>query len=302
MATLCAVGFKGYAQQSESDTAATKTKSIFFNTGMQYMSNLTYAGRRDETSVPVLLPNFTVISKRGLFLSAIGYFDVNGPRSAAEGLSVTPGYVFSFDGKKQFGGAISATKYFITSSSPIILSTFDASIDGQLTYDPGLFKFTLAGSYRFGKDNANDIINDAELLKEIWLFKAGANKTNGLKITPTVTLYTGTQSFTETYYTSSQVQRAIENPGSASPINLLFPKQPKQTIIDETVTEEKQREVKKYQVLALSGDLPVTYTLNKWQFSFTPYLIKPFNEISYADNNTTGGNYFMFTVGASVTF
>src|SRR6202012_1602357 len=163
------------------------------------------------------------------------------------------------------------TKYFITDESPIILSSFNASIDGQLSYNPGFAKLTIGGSYRIGTENTNDIVNTAELTKDIAIVKTGAAKKDGLKIAPTITLYTGTQSFYETYYTTSQVQRAVENPTSPSSTSLLgglLPgasgtPQPTQTIITETDTEQKQQEVKQYTILALSGTMPITYAVNK---------------------------------------
>lgn len=292
-----------FAQKKDTIAKKTQVKELFVNAGLQYISNLTYAGRRDESSVPLLLPTLTLVSKHGLFLSAIGYFDLNGSKSGAEGLSVTPGYVFGFDSKKYYGGTISATKFFITKSSPIILSSFDATIDGQLYANPdNIVKLTVGGSYRFGKNNRHDIINNAELSKEIFAVKSGATKLNGLKFTPTATLYAGTQSFYQTYYTESQVTRSVETPQKQTPINILFPNQPKQTIITQTVTQENQREVKQYKLLAFSGSVPITYAINKWQIIFTPYLIKPFNQVDYVNNTSKNGLYFLFTAGASITF
>jgi hypothetical protein len=287
----------------KADAQTDTTRKIFYNAGAQYMSNLTYAGRKDASSVPVLLPNFTIISKGGLFVSAMGYFDLSGSNSQSEGLSVTPGYVFSFDKKKEFGGALSVTKYFITSNSPIILSSFNFTADAQLNYNPAdIIKMTIGASYRIGKDSSRDIVNNAELSKEVWLLKTGTDKKDGLKITPTATLYAGTQSFTQTYYTQSQVQRAVTNPSPSNPVNVLFPSQPSQSIITQTVTQQKQQQVKQYNLLALSGSMPVTYTINKIQLSFTPYFIKPFNQVDYTTNTTMNGLYFLFTTGISATF
>lgn len=310
LAIAACIGIKANAQAPATDS--TPTKSVFYNAGLQYISNLTYAGRRDASSVPILLPTFTVVSKQGFFASAAGYFDLNGSNSGTEGLSVTPGYVFSFDKKKEFSGAVSATKYFITNSSPIILSSFNATIDAQLSYNPAnIAKLTLGASYRFGKQNSNDIINNAELSKEIALIKTGTAKTNGLKIAPTVTAYTGTQSFYETYYTTSQVQRAVTNPGapgSAGILGGLIPgtgtaaTPPSQTIITETDTQQKQQQVKQYTLLAASATMPITYTISKVQFTLTPYFIKPFHQVDYNTNTSMSGLYFLFTGGASVTF
>ncbi|MBB5397291.1 hypothetical protein [Mucilaginibacter sp. AK015] len=300
---LMAAAVGAHAQEVSKDTVTPQVKSLFYNAGLQYISNLTYAGRRDESSVPLVLPTFTLISKYGLFVSGIGYFNAGGGGSNSPGFSITPGYVFSFDKKKYYGGAVSVTKYFINDDSPNILSSFNTTIDAQLNFNPSdIVKLTLGGSYRFGRNNKNDIVNTAELSKEIAVVKTGAQKTNGLKVTPTFTLYSGTQRFTETYYTNSVVQRAVDNPTPTSPINILFPKQPKQTIINQTVTEEHQREVEGYNLLAVTGSMPIVYAINKWQINFTPYFIKPVKQVNYVNENARNGIYFLFTTGVSVTF
>jgi len=285
---LLLLSFKAYGQQLKADTIVKKqaSKTLFVNAGLLYLSDLTYAGRRDASSVPVLLPTFTLISTKGFFIAGIGYFDVNGSKSAAEGLSITPGYVFSFDKKKEFGGAISATKYFITDNSPIILSSFNATIDGQLHYNPdNIVKLTVDASYRFSKTGPNDVINDAELSKEIQLAKSGKNNKDGLKVTPTVTLYSGTQSFYKTSdstLNNSSILKNILSPG-------------------QTTTTQNQQ-VRQYTILALSGSLQLTYVIKTWQISFTPYLIQPYHQVNYANNTPQNGSYFLFTTGVSVTF
>ena len=261
-------------QQLQPDTAANKppNKTLFVNTGLIYLSDLTYAGRRDPTSVPVLLPMISLISTKGFFVSAIGYFDLNGSKSQAEGASITPSYVFSFDKAKQYGGVLSATKYFITANSPIILSTFNATIDGQLHANPDdIIKLTAAASYRFGKNSPNDIINDVELSKEMWLYKDPKHTNNGFKLIPDVTLYAGTQSFAQSDTTTSLVGNLLGN---------------------QTVTTTQSR---KYELLALSGSMQFVYAIKTWQINFTPYIIQPYN-------TGQSGSYFLYTVGVNVTF
>jgi hypothetical protein len=282
---LLALYYSANAQQVQPDTAIKSqavNKTLFMNAGLQYLSDLTYAGRRDPSSVPVLLPTFTLISSKGFFVSGIGYYDLNGSNSQFEGVSITPGYVFSFDKNKEYGGAISVTKYFITDNSPIILASFNATIDGQLHFNPSdIVKLTIDASYRIGKQGPNDIINYAELSKEIWLAKTGKTKRDGLKIIPTVTLYSGTQSF----YQNSTIN-------NSSPLNILSPG-------DTTTTQSKL--VRQYDILALSGSLQLTYVIKTWQISFTPYLIQPYNQVG-ANGISQTGSYFLFTLGASVTF
>lgn len=274
--------------------------NFMYNATAQFMSDLTYAGRKDESSVPVLMPGITAVYKHGLFLSALGYFDVNGAKSGSEGLSISPGYLFSLDSAKKFGGSITVTKYFITGNSPIILSSFNVLADGQLYYN-GPVKLTAGATYSFDKDNNRDIVNTAQVEKEIWLYKTGILQVNGLKVTPAITAYAGTQSFTETYYENSQVPRALADPALISPINTLFPGLSQQQIFNKTITQQKQMEVKEYKLLALSGSLPIDYTLNSWQFTVTPYLTKPLNQVDYTGAGVSG-NYFFFTVGVSYLF
>ncbi len=275
-ALFTAIAFNANAQKLPADTTVKKqpVKEIFINAGLQYLSSLTYAGRRDPGSVPVLLPTLTFISRHGFFLCGIGYFDLTGSASHAEGFSITPGYVFSFDAKKEYGGAISATKYFITNDSPIILSSFNATIDGQLHFNPNdIAKLTIAGGYRFGKQGQHDIVNDVELSKEIQLIRTSKTTKDGLKITPTITLYSGTQSFTQ------------PNDTTTSALN---------TILGQP-TPQTETQIKRYNLLALSGSIQITYAIKTWQISFTPYLIQPYN-------SGQNGNYFLFTTGVSATF
>jgi len=332
------LGFSIYTKAQQTTVAAKpdsivpKRKPLLVNASLQYISNLTYAGVKDNSSVPILLPTVTLISKTGLFLSSSGYFNVSDRGSQSEGLSITPGYVFWFDKAKYFGGSVSATKYFITSSSPIILSSFNETFDGQLFANPGkIVKITAQGSYRLDKGGAHDWINEADLSKEIQIIKLTDKRKHAFKINPTVSLYSGTQSFNQSYFVNSvvptAVNKAVTTPGTTITttstvggaggiLGVLFPPTTtttttttpstttiEQTIVDETVTEQKEQEVRKYQILAGSVSMPITYTIyKKLQLVGTPYFIKPFNQVTYANEAPRNGLYFLFIVGANITF
>ena len=327
-----------YAQQTTTTTVrpdsvvTPKRKALLVNASLQYISNLTYAGVKDNSSVPILLPTVTLVSKTGLFLSSSGYFNVSDRGSQSEGLSITPGYVFWFDKDKYYGGSVSATKYFITSNSPIILSSFDGTFDGQLFANPSnIVKIAVSGSYRLDKGGAHDVINEADLSKEIQIIKLTDKRKHAFKINPTVSLYSGTQSFNQSYFVNSvvptAVNKAVTTPGTTTTttstvggaggiLGILFPPitttttsttpsttSIEQTIVDETVTEQKEQEVKKYQILAGSISMPITYTIyRKLQLVGTPYFIKPFNQVTYANEAPRNGLYFLFIVGANITF
>jgi len=302
IAVVTTLASTSQAQKVPIDTGLLQlsTSDFSFNASTQYMSNLTYAGRRDILSVPALLPGITAIYKHSLFVNALAYFDVTGAKSGAEGFSISPGYLFSLDTGKKFGGSVVATKFFITNNSPVILSSFNALIDGQFYYS-GPVKFSIGGTFSLDKDNRRDLINTIQLEKEVWLLKNGTLKTNGLKITPTINAFSGSQEFTETYYVESQVPRAVANPTVLSPITSLFPGLSQQQVLSKTVTQQKEREIKRYKLLAASISMPIDYTLNKWQFTVTPYFTRPFNEVDYTGGGTPG-NYFFFTAGVSYLF
>jgi hypothetical protein len=280
------------------DSLANNNK-ILFNAGAQYVSNLTYAGRKDLSSVPIFLPNLTLISTKGFFLGSAAYINASVNSITADGLSFTPGYVFNFDKKKKFGGVISATKYFFNDSSNIILNAFDATTDASLYYQLNSFKFSLTGSYQFGKEQ-DDFVSTIELLKEISVLKS-------LKFVPTASLLAGTQSFFQTYYTQTTRQRRITNPGSGSPVIPLLPgsggtQQPSESIINETVTQEEQREIRKFQLLAINASIPVKYQYKKLQLNFTPYFIKPLNQVQNFASSDSDKIFFLFNTGISYTF
>lgn len=295
---LCFLAFDLNAQEKLNDSTG-KSKRIFLNVGSQYISNLTYAGRRDISSVPIVLPNLTFVSTSGFFLGTAAYLNASQGNFGADGLSITPGYVFSLTKNKKLGGVVSATKYFFKDSSAIILNSFNATTDASIYFQPKLLKISLSGSYQIG-ETQNDIVNTLELLKEVSLTKA-------FKIIPTVSVMAGTQSFYQTYYTQTTRQRKITNPsGESQNIIPLIPggnsPQPNESVINETVTEEQQREIRKYKMLAVTASVPLQYKINQFQLNFTPYFIKPINQVDLSSDNEASNFFFLFNSGISFTF
>lgn len=294
---LMLVNLSSFAQSKDSADVASP-KSIFLGVGFQYISNLTYAGRSDIESVPILLPTLTLVKKNGFFLGAAGYLNAINERFSPDGLSITPGYVFSLGKNKKAGGVVSVTKYFFKDSSQIILGSFNATTDFQFYYTLSFAKISISTIYQFGK-MSNDLINSLDISKEISLTK-GKN----LTISPIFSLMAGTQSFSETYYINGSRQRRIitNPPSNNNPIGGIFPGgggtgQPQETIVNEPYTTEMQKEVKKYNALSLSLSVPLVYKRDKFQVNLTPYLIKPFNAV-----DSDAANLFLFTTGFSYIF
>lgn len=295
-----------YAQdrlQTQSDSVK-KEKKVFMSAGIQYISNLTYAGRSDINSVPIALPTFTLVTKSGFFLGGAAYANLSNQNAfSADGFSISPGYVFSLNKNRELGGAISATQYFFKDSSQIILSSFNTTADFQLYYQPKWFRVAFSTNYQIGKETT-DILNSIDLSKNI-----NFSKNKFFAVNPQLSFMLGTQSFTETYFEQgSRQRRVITNPPSGGGgLGGILPggnnnQTPQETIINEPYTEEKQREIKKYKPLSLSLSVPLTFKKNAFQANFTPYFIKPTNTVSPNSNASTPTNLFLFSTGVSYTF
>lgn len=279
-------------------------KEVFIGAGIQYISNLTYAGRGDINSVPIALPTLTLVSKSGFFLGSAGYLNLSNQGGySADGFSLSPGYVFSINKNKELGATISGTQYFFKDSSQIILSSFNTTADFQLYYQPKWFRVALSSSYQIGKQT-NDVINSLDISKNINL-----SKNKSLFVNPLLSFMSGTQSFTETYFEQgSRQRRIITNPSSGGGgLGGILPgggnnQTPQESFVNEPFTEEKKREIKQYKPLSFTLSFPVTYKKGSFQANFAPFFIKPINTVSPEAESQNAGNIFLFSTGLSYTF
>lgn len=300
---ICLLGLvatcSAQAQEQDSLDYPQKSKTIFLATGVQYISNLTYAGRGSINSVPLFLPSFTFVTTKGFFVGVAGYVNTANNNYNIDGGSITPGYVFSFGKKSNWSGYVSGTKYFFKDSSAIILSAFKATADAQIALKTKFFKIATSSSLQFGK-TTNDITNTLELSKKINL-----DKRKTFSIEPIVSFMLGTQSFSETYYMNGTRKKTIVTnpPQNQNPIGSIIggnnsQTSPQQTTITEPYTQEMRRAVKKYQTLSLSFSTPFNFKMNKLSFNFTPYLISPLHTVG----SSSSKNLYLFTAGINYTF
>ena len=103
-----------------------------------------------------------------------------------------------------------------------------------------------------------------------------------LVIDPSFYTYAGTQNFSTTYY-------------KKTPGFLLFPGN----------TEQLNKNVTKFNVLAYEFSVPVVYAKGKWMALATPSYILPQNLVTVSgrpDLSERGGNMFYITIGLKYTF
>lgn len=286
--------------KNDTTIQSTHTKSLLFNPGFIYISNLTYAGRKNAVGTPVLTPYLNLISTKGFFISATGYINTTKNEWSIDGAGITPGY--AFDLSKHFSGSISATKYFLSDSSSLILASMKGSIDGELDYTPKLLNAGVTFDYIFGKQQ--DILAGFNISKDISIpvFNTGT-----FKISPTAAFTAGTQSFYETYYKNVITKRHIaDNNGNGNPLgNLLGGGQsnPDSSVVTSFFTQKQEEEIRSFNPLDISFYIPVNIHYGKFLFSFTPNLIFPFNQVppnQSAYLPKLNKPFFFFTAGASV--
>jgi hypothetical protein len=286
------------AHQKDTSAVNKNKKTIILNPGFTYLSDLTYAGRKNVIGTPVLTPYFNLISTKGFFLSATGYINATKNVWSVDGAGITPGY--SFDISKHFNGFLSGTKYFLSDSSSLILASMKGSIDGGLNYTPQLINIGVTFDYIFSKQH--DFLAGLNISRDISIpvFSSGT-----FKISPTAAFTAGTQSFFETYYknviTKKRIARSNGNPlggllggGSSNPDS---------SVVTSVFTQKQEQEIRSFNALDISFYIPVNVHYGKFLFNFTPNLIFPFNQVNPSQSNTMpklDNPFFFFTAGISM--
>lgn len=284
--------------QRDTTVAGNNKKAIILNPGFTYISNLTYAGRKNVAGTPVLTPYFNLISTKGFFLSATGYVNATKNAWSVDGAGITPGY--AFDMSKHFNGFVSGTKYFLSDSSSLILASMKGSIDAGLNYTPKLINIGITFDYIFSKQQ--DFLAGMNISKDISLpvFSTGT-----LKISPTAAFTAGTQSFFETYYknviTKKRVSHSNGNPlggllGGGTP-------NPDSSVITSVFTQKQEQEIRSFSPLDISFYIPINVHYGKFLFNFTPTLVFPFNQVNPNQSTTLpklDNPFFFFSAGVSM--
>lgn len=296
---------KSVGLKNEKDSVELKKpqNKIFLNPGVTYISNLTYAGRKNAVGVQVLTPYFNVISKKGAFLSATGYINTSPGSRAMDGMSVTPGYVFTLS--KHFNGFVSGTKYFLTDSSSLIFSSMKASIDAGMNFTPKLINAGLTFDYLIG--TKQDFIAGTNISKDI---KTTVFKKAALKLSPTVSFQAGTQSFYETYYTNTITRRRVPAGGSSNsgPLGGILgggSSNPDSTIVTSIITEKSQREVRQFRPLNINFSIPLNLHVGKFMLDIDPNLVFPFSQVNFNERQSSihlNKPFFFYTAGMSMIF
>jgi len=258
----CMCSTLAHAQTKDSASA------VQLHAGITYLSQFTYGGRRDTTSMPYWMPSLTLTSKPGFFLSVLAYLHADKQRKSWEGMSLTPGYVWH--PLKQFAIVLSYSQYWMDTSQATLLSALKGIGDINFMYTVPHFETSLETSYVISRDT-HDWLNQLQIGVPFTLLHQPV-----IILKPVVALDAGTQTFYKTYYTKKLQQSS------------LVPDLPLQEI-----SQQQQKAVKSYQLLSVELYVPLSVKFSRWEASCTPYWILPTHTPGFTHRESA--SYFFFT-------
>jgi len=254
--------------RSASAQITDSTSAFKLHAGITYLSQFTYGGRRDSTSMAYWMPSLTLTSKPGFFLSMLSYLHAGRQGKTWEGISLTPGYVWHAG--KTFSVVFSYSQYWMDTAQADLLSSLKGIGDINLMYTSPHFETSLETSYVLSTDS-HDWLNQLQIGIPLTLLHKPV-----LICKPVVALDAGTQTFYKTYYTKTLRQSS------------LVPDLPLQEI-----TQQQQKAVKQYQLLSLEFHLPLSVKFSQWEASLTPYWIFPAHTPGFTHQESE--SFFFFT-------
>lgn len=284
---------------AKSDTAKkAKKPTLEIKTG--FVNNTVFLGRTDTVATPSYSLGLTYTLKCGLFFSGSVDYIPSRQFDKVDGGSLEAGYNFDVD---NLSGGVSLSKYFASFNSTQLISALDATASAELSYD--LFEVitpSVHADYALAKsgDN-NDFLLNAGLEHEFGFDKVfGAH--DHLTVSPAFHINSGTQNFYSTYVVRKKasalkrlLKAATKNNGKGVSISTSNGKR----------TTTQTNSTNKFQILDYEWSVPVTYTVKRLSFEFSPTYAIAVHKIYDNGTETTylpNSSVFYFQAAVSYKF
>jgi hypothetical protein len=253
---------------------STGTQKLKFKLGINYNSGLNYYGRTDSLKSTGVFPLAELWLSKDFYINAAPVFVNNAVQSMEYAGTVTSlGYLHVTD---KWISNLYVLKPFYKQSSQLVQSALKAQTGVSFSRLNQVLNITAGADLKFS--DKTDIGATAGLDH---LVRKELNN-SVLVIDPSFYAYAGTQNFTTTYYK--------KNPGF-----LVFPGN----------SEQVNKNVTKFNILAYEFSVPVVYAKGKWMALLTPSYILPQNLVTVEgrpDLSERGENMFYATLGLKYTF
>lgn len=245
--------------------------------GANYSSDLVFLGRKGSAKTPYLSATAGYYHKSGLFISGAASFLTVSGVNRIDLAALATGYDFYL---KNFSAGISGTKYFFNKKSYTVKSDISGYISVYADYDFDIVDVYIDVSTYFG--NTSDFISGLALSHNFY----AAN--DHLNIIPTFYLNAGTQNYYNNYNNNIRFGRHMLEGGSSQSVGI------------------GMMSGGLFKVLDYELSVPVSYTIRKIRFSFTPVFAIPVNPATITNNQAAYkediSNNFFWLLGVSFKF
>jgi hypothetical protein len=250
--------------QSSSPSPGAEPPKTHLDAEFKYSSNQVYLGRRDSAALPYYIPTLSYFHKSGLYVSTSVNYLNNATANRIDLVTIEAGYDFT---KGKYEGKLNFTQFFYNSQSTNVASEMNSSVAYENNLDLGFLKSTLTGSLDLG--SALDFVLALGISHEFSLLN------DKLDITPSINMNAASLNNYNEYYKNKKFNPAHSGHGSSG----------NSSAVSGKIINANSFQIKDYEL-----SLPMSYSLEKCSFNFTPTYAIPVNPAIVEVQTTTNGN------------
>ncbi|RTL60057.1 MAG: hypothetical protein EKK37_04230 [Sphingobacteriales bacterium] len=268
-----------YSQEKKvpDSSSALAKESSYILAGAAFNSDIVFLGRKSAIKSPYISASAGYYHKSGFFITGIVSYLASSQQNRIDLFTTTGGYDYY---KKDFTAGISATGYIFNNKSYTAKSALTANLNAYADYDFDILEVYVDGTVYFS--NQSDFIFSVAISHNFYT----AN--DNLKISPTFSLYSGTQNYYSNYNNNKRFGQHMINAGG---INTMGTGMMSGSIFN----------IQNYEF-----SIPVRYDLKHFRFQFLPIYAIPVNPATITDNLNTYkedlSNTFFWSMGVFYKF
>lgn len=276
---LIVVPLSSFSQEKkgpDSSSAVTK-ESSYILAGTAFNSDIVFLGRKSLSKSPYISASVGYYHKSGFFITGIVSYLAASQQNRIDLFTASGGYDYY---KKNFSAGVSTTGYVFNNKSYTVKSALTANLNAYADYDFDILEVYADGTMYFS--NQSDFIFNAAISHN--LYTANDN----LKISPTFSLYSGTQNYYSNYNNNKRFGQHMITAGGSNTMG-------------SAMMSGGIFNIQNYEF-----SVPVRYDFKYFRFIFLPVYAMPVNPATITDNQNTYKedlkNNFFWSLGAIYKF
>ena len=279
MMMLFIVSVSSYSQEKKrpDSSSAVIKESSYILAGTAFNSDIVFLGRKSSIKSPYISTSAGYYHKSGLFITGIVSYLAASQQNRIDLFTASGGYDYY---KKNFSAGISATGYVFNNKSYTVKSALTANLNAYADYDFDILEVYADGTMYFS--NQSDFIFSASVSHNFYT----AN--DKLKISPTFSLYSGTQNYYSSYNNNKRFGQHMINTGSSNTMGI--------GMMSGGI----------FNIQNYEFSVPVRYDLKYFRFQLLPVYAIPVNPATITDNVSAYqedlSNTFFWSIGVFYKF